>query len=89
MVLKFESKTHLLYKFFLFLAPFFGAFGFKVWKQYKYDQQIFFGKNKKGIKKRRNLGWFQIRWKITQMHQNKVISKSSFTNIGKSGKKIF
>jgi hypothetical protein len=49
----------------------FYAFGFKVWKKYSYDLNIFFSK------KRRILRWFQIRWKSFFLNVPKtVISKN-------------
>ncbi len=68
----------------------FCAIGFKVWKKYQYDlKKKFFEKIKKGVKKRRISRWFRIRWKICKkMHQKKVISKTSLTNMSKSEKTV-
>ena len=52
--------------------------------------KFFFAKIEKGIKKRKISRWFWIRWKSCEkMHQKKVRSKSSWTNMSKSEKSVF
>ncbi len=62
------------------------AFGFKVWKSTNMTFKKFFCKNQKRCQKR----WFRIRWKSCEkVHQKKVISKKSLTNMSKSEKSAF
>ncbi len=50
----------------------------------------FFWKNRKRGQKLRISRWFRIRWKSCEkMHQKKVISKTSLTNMSKSEKSAF
>jgi hypothetical protein len=49
------------------------AFGFKVWKSTNMTLKNFFWeKIEKGVKKRRNLRWFRIRWKSCEKMRQKV-----------------
>ncbi len=86
---KLKSKTHLQNKFFDFLSRF-----LRIWLQSLQKVQILPTKNffdkKKNINKRRISRWFQILWKsCKKMHQKKVTSKTSLTNMSKSEKSAY
>ncbi len=82
---KLKSKTHLQNPFFDFLSRFLRIWLQSLQKVQKWPKKLFF--IKKDIKKRRISRWFRIRWKCCKkMHQKKVTSKTSLTNISKSEK---
>ncbi len=87
---KLKSKTHLLNTFFDFLSRFLRVWLQSLKKVLIWPKKNFFEKIEKGVKKRRISRWFRIRWKnCEKMHQKKVISKTSLTNISKSEKNAF
>ncbi len=84
---KLKSKTHLQN---IFFEPFFTRLASKFWKKANMTQKIFCAKNLKRYKKRRISRWFQIPWKnCKKIHQEKVISKTSLTNMSKSEKRAY
>ena len=79
---KLKSKTHLQNMFFDFLSRF-----LRIWLQSLQKVLIW---PKKRYQKRRISRWFRIRWKsCKKMHQKKVTSKTSLTNISKSEKSAY
>jgi hypothetical protein len=85
---KLKSKTHLLNTFFDFLSRFLRVCLQSLKKVLIWPlKKNFVKKIEKGVKKRRISRWFRIRWKsCKKMHTKKVMSKTSLTNMSKSGK---
>ncbi len=87
---KLKSKTHLQNTFFDFLSRFLRVWLQSLKKVQIWPKNFFFEKIEKSVKKRRISRWFRIRWKsYEKMHQKKVISKTSLTNMSKSEKSAF
>ncbi len=86
---KLKSKTHLQNTFFDYLSRFLRV---RLQSLQKVlicmTQKNFFWQNLKRYQKRRISRWFRIRWKsCRKMHQKKVISKKSLTNMRTKWKK--
>ncbi len=88
---KLKSKEHLQNTFFEFLSRFLRIWLQSLQKVLILPQNLFFlQKIKKDIKKRIIPRWFRIRWKsCNKMHQKKVTSKTSLTNMSESEKSAY
>jgi hypothetical protein len=79
-----------IYSICFFLEAVFCAWGFKVWKKYKYDpKKNFFEKIQKGIKNAEFHADFKSVEKVLKNSPKKVTSKTSLTNMCKSGKSAY
>ncbi len=85
---KFKSKTHLLNTFFLFLAPFFARLASK-FEKVLIRHKIVLPKSEKVSKTQNFMLISNPSKKIFKNAPKKVISKTSLTNMSKSGKSAY
>jgi hypothetical protein len=86
---KFKFKTHTYHVFYFIFGAVFCAFGLKALKKYKHDLKNLKNKIKKGIKNAEFLADFKFVEKVLKIYTKKVLSKTSLTNMSKSGKSTF